>query len=103
MVKIIDKGLEEKLQQDAFNKFIDVAAKVTMSSKKFLMEYNNISSRACFSISNPCGNFESIGRIVVWPYAKKVIVSGEENYEIAMTLAKKYEEMTREEFTLIKE
>ena len=92
MVKIIDKSLEEKLKEDNFNKFIDVAAEVTGQDPEF-MKKNSVFDHSFLIYSKG---------MHVYPGEKEVVVYGDENFDVARTLAEKYEEMTNEEFTLTK-
>ena len=85
MVKIIDESLEEKLKQDNFNKFIDVAAEVTGQDKDF-MKKNSVYDQSFLIYSKG---------MHVYPGEKEVVVYGDVNFDLAITLAQKYEEMTK--------
>tara|TARA_Y100000310_G_scaffold322923_1_gene382634 strand:- start:42 stop:341 length:300 start_codon:yes stop_codon:yes gene_type:complete len=92
MVKVIDKSLEEKLRHEKFDKFIDVAAEVTGQDPDF-MRKNSVFDHSFLIYSKG---------MHVYPGEKEVVVYGDENFDVAKTLAEKYEAMTNEEFTLTK-
>ena len=92
MVKIVDKSLEEKLKYKKFDKFIDVAAEVTGVNPKF-MKKHSVLDHSFLIYSNG---------LHVYPQEREVVVYGDDNFDVAKTLAEKYESMTNEEFTLTK-
>ncbi len=92
MVRIIDKSLDEKLRHENFDKFIDVAAEVTGQDPAFMRE-NSVFDHSFLIYSKG---------MHVYPGEKEVVVYGDENFDVAKTLAERYETMTNEEFTLTK-
>jgi len=92
MVKVIDKSLDEKLKRENFDRFIDVAADVTGQDPNFMKKH---------SVFDKSFLIYSRG-MHVYPGEREVVVYGDENFDVAKTLAEKYEAMTSEEFTLTK-
>ena len=92
MVNIIDESLDEKLRKEKFDKMVDIAVDITEVDKEFI-ERHSVYDHSFAVYSNS---------LHVWPRDNEIVVYGDEHFEIAKTLAKKYEDIIKEDFTLTK-
>ncbi len=103
MVRIIEKTLEERTQEERQKMLIDVAKKVFRLGEGRLGLADPIIEYGILGFGVKCCYEHYIGLVSVCPLENKVTVADKRHFDQALKLAEAYEKATGEEFTLKKE